>query len=557
MSYLVVPYTNETSEAMRYADGVMVGNYMVSGLVVDAIKIVSNADEKVRVNAYRSDNKIYLLVATTMTSVYVYSINYNSFSDIYQTINNSTSWTEGSSTWYYYSIDVTNYASNYTFLCTVYNSLSEAFSDLVESNNNNVITIIAQVNIDDSNDQGGASDEGGGDGDFDNTSDPVDIPAVPLIDATNAGLISIFRPSQEQLINLGHYLWTNITDFIENIQKMFSNPMDYLIALNIVPCTPDVGSSRTIKLGLWDTTISMPPVVSQWYEHDCGTIAITEYWGSALDYEPATRCRLFLPFIGSVEISTDEIMKKTLGVKYHIDLLSGQCVALVTINNVVYYQFTGECSVAVPLTGSDWSRVYSAAISAVGTAITGGISAAGAGVAAGTATTALAGSQMTNAVARAGEAFADVSEMAKGVKGVVQMRQSINQAAALGVQALENAAKSGTRVGNALRTTRLSGTINNTVGQIMGAKHSVAHSGSISGSAGILGVRVPYLLIEYPNQSLASNYKHFVGYPSNQNQTLGSISGYTEVEQVILSGINATDDELAMIEDALKGGVYL
>lgn len=73
----------------------------------------------------------------------------------------------------------------------------------------------------------------------------------------------------------------------------------------------------------------------------------------------------------------------------------------------------------------------------------------------------------------------------------------------------------------------------------------------------MLGVRDAYLIIEYPNQSLAKNYKHFVGYPSNMYAKLSDLSGYTEVEQVIASGIWGTDDELAELIEALKGGVYL
>lgn len=415
----------------------------------------------------------------------------------------------------------------------------------------------------DPNQQGGTSVPGGGQGTFDETSNPIPVPELPTISAAQSGLVALFRPTLTDLRRLGVYLWTNITDFIENLNKLFMNPMDYMIALNILPCQPEVGERVNINIGSFTTTIDMPPVLNQWYEHNCGTVRLSEYWGSALDYAPNTKVSLMLPFIGSVTLNTDEVMGKDIGVIYHIDLLSGQCVAMVTVGLVnqtpsVMYQFTGECAVSVPLTGADWSRIYSAAIGAVGTAITGGIAAGAAGAAAGGATSALAGANAAEAASNAGLAYAMINDTSKGVRGVQQMRQDMQKATQMALQAGQQAAAQPARVANGVRSTRIANTINNTLGSVMSGKAAVNHAGTISGSAGMLGVKTPYLLIEYPNQSLAENYKHFVGYPSNMFARLGDLSGYTEVEQVIAAGlVNQTDSEMSELLEALKGGVYL
>ncbi len=424
-----------------------------------------------------------------------------------------------------------------------------------------IVTAIARLL--DPNQQGGTSQPGGGQGTFDETSDPIPVPELPTISAAQSGLVALFRPTLDDLRRLGSYLWTNITDFIENLNKLFMNPMDYMIALNILPCQPEVGERVNINIGSITTSIDMPPVLNQWYEHNCGTVRLSEYWGSALDYAPNTKVSLMLPFIGSVTLNTDEVMGKDIGVVYHIDLLSGQCVAMVTVGLVnqtssVMYQFTGECAVSVPLTGADWSRIYSAAIGAVGTAITGGIAAGAAGAAAGGATSALAGANAAEAASNAGLAYAMINDTSKGVRGVQQMRQDMQRATQMALQAGQQAAAQPSRVANGVRATRIANTVNNTIGSVMSGKAMVSHAGTISGSAGMLGVRTPYLLIEYPNQSLADNYKHFVGYPSNMYAKLGDLSGYTEVEQVVANGlVNQTDSEMAELLDALKGGVYL
>ena len=425
-----------------------------------------------------------------------------------------------------------------------------------------IVTAIARLL--DPNQQGGTSNTGGGQGTFDDTSDIVPIPPLPGLSASGCGLVTLFRPSLSELQALGSYLWTNITDFIENLNKLFMNPMDYIISLNILPCNPLVGSLRPINIGSVTTSIAMPPVASQWYEFDCGTININEYWGSALDYAPNTKISLFLPFIGSVSLNTDEVMGKRLGIRYRIDLLSGQCVAMVTVaglvdqTGTVYYQYTGECAVSVPLTGADWSRIYSAAIGAIGATISGGIAAGAAGVAAGGATSALAGANAAEAAANTGLAFSMINDTSKGIPGVQQMRQNMLQASQMALDAGRQAASAPARVSNGVRAMRIANTANNTVGQVISGKGYVTHSGSVSGNAGMLGVKVPYVMIEFPNQSLAEKYKHFSGYPSNMYARLGDLSGYTECEQVIANSlVNQTDSELSELVEALKGGVYL
>lgn len=418
------------------------------------------------------------------------------------------------------------------------------------------IIVSGKPNTIDSNNSGGISQPTvSPEGTFDDSSDPIPIPPIPTVSAANSGLITLFRPTLSELHDLGEYLWTNILDFIENMRRLFSNPMDYFIAFHIVPCLPEVGIARTIKLGLWDSGVSMSPIISQWYEHEFGSIVVNPYWGSALDYAPYTKITLFLPFIGSVSLNTDEIMGNTLALKYRVDLLSGQCVALLSVNGDCIYQFTGECAVSIPLTGADWSRIYSAAIGAT-TAIVAGVAgvagAAPTGVGMGRTT-----ADLTQSVSAAGDAFANVNSTSKGVSGVAAMREQLLQAAERANNASATIANNAVRRSSALRATAISAGVNNVAGNIMSAKPNVQHASSISGSAGILGIRKPYLLIEYPNQSLADNYKHFVGYPSNIYAKLSSLTGYTECESVILSGINATEDEIAEISSALKTGVYL
>lgn len=567
--YAFIRYTNYSDAANVYTDGTKV----VSGNTNGQYSIASRTDYTSYVAIVAPGTFLIYVYGEQDLRVSVASKKEGEDAVILDTLD-ITSWLYSDDISYYLyntgdtftDSDITLFSSIDDALDAITNPISNpgvhvTFSPIYIEHNPGVHVRFNPVRID-PNAQGGTSTTGGGDGAFDDTSDVIPIPELPSISAADAGLVTLFRPTLAQLQDLGSYLWTNITDFIENLNKLFMNPMDYLIALNIFPVNPVVKNARPIKIGSFTTTINMPPVASQWYEFDCGTVVLQKYWGSALDYAPNTKVSLFLPFIGSVHLNTDEVMGNVIGIKYRFDLLSGQCVAMVTIGlpgqASVWYQFTGEAGVSVPLTGADWSRVYSAAIGAVGTAITGGISAAASGVAAGGATAALAGAQAADAASNAGLAYSMINDTSKGVKGVAVMREQMLQASQMALDAGKQAASAPARVARGVQASRIANTINNTIGSVMSGKASVQHSGTISGSAGMLGVKTPYLCVEFPNQSLAQDYKHYVGYPSNIYARLGTLSGYTECEQVIPIGLpGQTDSEIAGLIEALKGGVYL
>lgn len=560
----LIRFTNYTDAANMYTDGTKV----VTGATNGRYSVVS-----------RTDYTSYMALISTGT-IMIYAngthnlkIGITSKQDnenaITRLLTEITSWTTaGDISYYLYDTTDTFTSADITIFSTleeaidaianpIYNpGVHVQFNPVYTPHYEGVNVIFSPVLID-PNAQGGTSVPGGGDGTFDETSDAILIPGLPSISTVDTGLVTLFRPSQQEVAALGAYLWTHLNDFWENLQKLFTNPMDYFVAFNIFPVVPEVLLSRSVYIGNWGTTITMPPVANQWYEFDCGTVTLQKYWGSALDYAPNTKVQLMLPYIGSVHLNTDEVMGNQIGIKYRIDLLSGSCVAMVTVNGNVLYQFTGECAVSVPLTGADWSRIYSAVVGAVGTAVTGVAAGIASGAAAGAATSAVASKNVAKAAHEAGYLARSMSEIPKGVRGAPAMRQALQDAAQISVDAARDAATASGNVSNGIRTSRILGAVNNTVGQVMGGKSAISHSGSISGAAGMLGVRDAYLIIEFPNQSLAQDYKHFVGYPSNMYARLGTLSGYTEVEQVIPEGIWGTDDELAELIDALKGGVYL
>lgn len=86
-------------------------------------------------------------------------------------------------------------------------------------------------------------------------------------------------------------------------------------------------------------------------------------------------------------------------------------------------------------------------------------------------------------------------------------------------------------------------------------KPSIEKSGAMGGTGGMLAMQTPYLILTRPRQALPSRQNTFTGYPSFITEKLSDLSGYTEIEEIHLENISATESELSEIENLLKSGV--
>lgn len=334
---------------------------------------------------------------------------------------------------------------------------------------------------------GGTSGTGGGGGTYSTDSDAIPIPSLPSLDAVKAGFISLYSPTLSQLNNLASYMWGDSFD-VNTFKKIFADPMDAIIGLSIVPGSVPTAGTDSIKIGFIDTGVSMNKAATQYASLDCGTLDIQNFFGSFLDYSPYTKFSIFLPYIGTRQLDTDDIMGKQLHLVYNIDYLTGTLCAMLEVSGAVLYEFSGSCAASIPLTGQNFTQMIVSGIQ-LATSITAGVATAGATTAA-------------------------------------------NVASAAGM-------------------------VGSTAGTVAGMKPSIQKTGAVSGAAGMLGVQIPYLIWEIPKQALPENFNTFYGYPSNITKVLKDCNGYTEVDDIHIYNIYATDAELREIESLLKGGVII
>lgn len=209
----------------------------------------------------------------------------------------------------------------------------------------------------------GYSEEGGGEGTFLDIGTNIDVPNLPSLSAVETHFITLYVPSLTELWTLCSYMWGNPAFDIDAWKKIFADPMDAILGLSIVPVVVPLGSRRAITVGNISTGVEMYMASTQYVTVDCGSINIPNYFGSYLDYEPFTKAEIYLPYCGTHAISTDDIMGKTVHVVYHVDVLSGACACYISCNDTVLYQYVGQCSASIPISGGDWTNMINGVMS--------------------------------------------------------------------------------------------------------------------------------------------------------------------------------------------------
>lgn len=204
------------------------------------------------------------------------------------------------------------------------------------------------------------------------------VPPVPTGSASS--LWAVYNPSQGELNSFGAWLWSS--NFVEQIKKLFADPMQAIIGVHKVFASPHTGGSQTIKCGYLDSGVSASVVTSQYTTVDCGSASMREYFGNVFDYDPFTKISLFLPFIGIVPLNTADVMRSTVSVKYKVDVITGACLAEVNISRDggggILYTYGGSAIVTYPVSSGSYVGAVQAALSTalgIGSAIaTGGAS---------------------------------------------------------------------------------------------------------------------------------------------------------------------------------------
>lgn len=335
-----------------------------------------------------------------------------------------------------------------------------------------------------------------GNGDFDATSDPIDFPNLPSLNVIDTGMTQIYEMTSTQLRSLSNYLWTS--NFSTALEKMFNDPMESILNLSITPVDLTTGAlTSAIRIGNLNTTVMGQRITAQYKMVDFGTINMNEYWANFGDYSPYTKLSIYLPYVGVQQISIDDVQNGSIQLKCVIDVLTG------SIQYMLYSiqgnrRGHGHRSILYTWGGNCQYQVP------------------------------LSASNMTNVITSI-----------IGATGTI--------AGAIGA----------TFTTHGLTAPMAVGAISGAVTKVANAKTHVQRGGGLGGAVGLFGVQYPYLILERPEQIAPENYPDTMGIPNESTDYIKNYEGFVKVRGVNLNIPTATTDEIALIENLLKGGVLV
>ena len=331
------------------------------------------------------------------------------------------------------------------------------------------------------------------------------------------GLVSVYNPTYAELTSFSQWLWVTYAD--ATIDKIWNNPFDGIISLHELYATPNKGARKYIKSGFLVSPVDSITIPNRYTEIDCGTAIFPEFYGNYLDYSPYSKALCYLPFIGIVELNVDDIVGHAVNITYHVDSYSGACIALINCVNDrssgVLYQFSGNCSVQLPIAGGSQAAIKAAQISA---------------------------GAYQNAYHIAG-----LAGLAGGVASGIGSLLSLNLGGVL-TGAVNGI---GSYMSNQAQGQAAA------VSQTVSAKSSVQHSGQFGESFGAMGNKKPYMILKRPVQVQVPNYQSEYGYPAHKYVNISECTGYIRCRGVHVLSARATDSEKHLIEQALTEGVYV
>ena len=217
-------------------------------------------------------------------------------------------------------------------------------------------------------------------GDGDNTSDNTTI----LIPAFNgAGHFNrMYAISETQVKNVRNFLWNGNLFDITTFQKLFSNPMEAVISLRYFPFdlqthdSAGLGASESMRIGNIDIGFSGLPVLSTYNQiFDLGSFDLTEYFGTAMDYEPYQKLAIYLPYVGIKPININNFMGSTIGIKYIVDIMTGECIATLWHNDQLLEHYEGKIGINISVSASNDAQYNAGLLMSV---VSGGVAIAGA-----------------------------------------------------------------------------------------------------------------------------------------------------------------------------------
>lgn len=317
------------------------------------------------------------------------------------------------------------------------------------------------------------------------------------------------------------------TSITEYNMKMFltNNPIDCIISLKKFPVEniPLASSDATIYLGAKATNITGKILATPtWvyyfsFKNSADQSCRPIFGDNFLDYEPYTKCKIVIPFCGTVDVPVSYIYQyDDLQIALVMDFITGAVTAFILVNGITIDSITGSCAIDLPVSGIQSatldSQIHSVAMArekqqtTLGTGLIAGAVSIGIGLATGSLPVAIGGGAAIIG------SFMHAEDTGKQINYDLTHMQT-------------------------------------PVKQVSAASGQISHTYDMRCK---MVITRPEIAAEYS----AEEYSKTIGFACLENGEVQNFHGLT-LANIDLSGINCTAEEKNMIRAAFANGVYL
>ena len=337
------------------------------------------------------------------------------------------------------------------------------------------------------------------------------------------------------------------------LQSFFSKPEDWLSRLLYFPYNiPQRIEKQTKKLqiGTYSTDIDVYDIDFASEIYEMGELLIEPHFNNFADYDGYSKMEVWLPFLGTVDISLNDVLGKYLKFRLGVDYTSGQGTWYICVGD----NPTNATSIFVDLAGVD-DRILSTHTCQIGMEVPIGttntanvyrnlIMGAVKGV-----STALSSYTVSKLGATGGTSTTKEVKTRRNKKTGRQYKFSTRT-----VESVFDA--SNFQYGNAINGCFECATdsLNN--------MHISASTDRSNNPVSMFNACNSIKVIRYYPKLITTdeNYGKLYGYPLGQTKVLSTLSGYTEISNIHIEGEgfkSATQKEILMLKEALSDGIIL
>lgn len=336
------------------------------------------------------------------------------------------------------------------------------------------------------------------------------------------------------------------------LQSFFSKPEDWLSKLLYFPYNITQRNNKTTKklqIGTYSTDIDVYDIDFPSELYEMGELLIETHFNNFADYDGYSKMEVWLPFLGTVDISLNDVLGKYLKFRLGVDYTSGQGTWYICVGD----NPTNATSIFVDLAGVD-DRILSTHTCQIGMEVP-------------------IGTTNTANVYR--------NLIMGAVKGVSTALSSyaISRLGASGGKAVTKEVKTrlNQKTGNKLITDRTQETKYDSSNYQYGKSiescfdyatdslnnmHISASTDRSNNPVSMFNACNSIKVIRYYPKLITTdeNYGRLYGYPLGQTKVLSTLSGYTEISNIHIEGEgfkSATQKEILMLKEALSDGIIL